>query len=168
MKRILSLALAFVMIFACIFSLSSCFGDKPELDIGKAEDALEDEDYSVTVVDDEDMLSPGMVERLYAYNDDDTLVIVEFENSKTATLFYKSKKLDIEQEIEALKLEIKYLEHILDEYSRDIDRDDEDDYKDELKDLKKELSELQDEYVVGKSGKIVYYGTKDAVEDSKK
>ena len=166
MKRILSLSLAFVMIFACIFSLSSCFGPKPELDIGKAEDNLEDEDYTVNVVDDEDLLGPGQVERLYAYNGDDSIAIIEFENTKTAKLYYKQLKLERDQEIEEIKLEIKYMEHILDEYSKDLDSEDEDDYKDRLKDLRKELEEAEEEDLFGRSGKIVWYGTKDAVEDS--
>ena len=166
MKRILSLSLAFVMIFACIFSLSSCFGPKPELDIGKAEDNLEDEDYTVNVVDDEDLLAPGQVERLSAYNGDDSIAIIEFENTKTAKLYYKQLKLERDQEIEEIKLEIKYMEHILDEYSKDLDSEDEDDYKDRLKDLRKELEEADEEVLFGRSGKIVWYGTKDAVEDS--
>ena len=184
MKKLLSLMLAASMLIGCALTLSSCFfAPKPELDLKEAKKALEKEDYTVSYADKEDLEDvPYVEERLSAYNDEDSLMICIYADAKSAELHYKRAKLDrdaaiaeFEQEIEELELELAFYENILDKYEDDLDRDDikdiEDeieDLMDELEDVEKELKEYKEEYVIGKSGKTVWYGTKDAIEDSKR
>lgn len=162
------MTLALIMLMGCVLTFASCsFGPKPELDIDDAEEALEDENYSVSVNDDPS--DPMYEATLSASNEDDYLRIVWFENASVAKLYYKSLKLEREQEIESLKLEIKTLKKVIKLYEDDYKSDELDELEDELKDLEKELDELKSnkEYAYGRSGKVVWYGTKDAVEDSK-
>ena len=164
MKRLLTILLAVAMLVSSVFVLSSC-GKKPRLDLEKAEKALEDNDYYVSYSDDID--EPGIEESLYAYKDEHTLVIVKFEKSSTAKLYYQQVKMQMEQEIESLEMEIKLTKHMLSKYDDDMDSDEIDDLEDELKDLEKELEEIKEDYVIGKSGKYVWYGDAKAIEDSK-
>ena len=170
MKKILSMLLVVVMLATCIMALSAC-APKPALkDLEEVAETLEDADYYASYSDDEDYLGIGMVERLYAYDKDDdsdnTLVIIVYESAKLAKIAYKEAKLNLEMEEKELKLEIKKIETILKEYSGELKSAEIDAYEDELKDLEEEL-ELYKEYVVGISGKTVWYGTKEAIKDSK-
>ena len=162
MKKFLALLLVLVMTFA----LASCsLFSKPELDLDDAQDNLEDEDYSVRYEDDEDNLGAGVEEYLSAYDDKDNyLRITVYASAKLAKLDYKARKLQIDTQIKETKLEIQQIEYLLENYKKDLD--DPSDYKDQLKDLEKELEQLE-EMVVGKSGKTVWYGTKDAINASK-
>ncbi len=172
MKKIITALLIACMLVSCIAVLSSCdlFSSKvkPELDLEDAKNALEDEDYLVVYVDDEDDLDVGMKESLYAYNDDeDGLYIIVYADSKLATWAYEELKAEYDAEVDELKREIDKLEHILDKYEDDLDSDEVDDYEDEIKDLKKDLKKMEEEYTFGKSGSTVWYGTANAAEDSK-
>ena len=162
MKKFLALLLVLVMTFA----LASCsLFSKPELDLDDAQDNLEDEDYSVYYEDDEDNLQAGMVEMFSAYDDDDnSLYVVVFDSAKLAKIYYKAAKLELDAEIKATKIEIQEIEYLLENYKKDLD--DPSSYKDQLKDLEDELEELE-EMVIGRSGKTVWYGTKDAIDASK-
>ena len=162
MKKFLALLLVLVMTFA----LASCsLFSKPELDLDDAQDNLEDEDYTVYYVDDEDELEAGMVEGLSAYDEDDNfLYVVVFDSTKLAKIYYKEAKLELDAEIKAIKLEIQEIEYLLENYKKDLD--DPSDYKDQLKDLEDELEELE-EVVLGRSGKTVWRATKDAIDASK-
>jgi predicted small lipoprotein YifL len=164
MKKLFKSLIALMLIICTLLAVSSC-GARPQLDLGDAEDALEDEDYLVTYNDDSE--EPGIVESLYAYGDEEFLCIVVYETSKMANLAYEAIELKYKQEIETIKLQIKTIKYTLNQFDRDMDSDEIDDLEDELKDLEKELEEAQDEYVIGKSGKTVWYGTKRAIEDSK-
>ena len=164
MKKFLSLLLAGIMIFSCMLAFSSCVA-RPEKDLDDARDNLEDEDYIVSYSDDSDQ--PGYEEYLYARNDkDDTLTVIIFSDTKLAGMYYDEMKAQIQYEKETIKREIKALEHMLKKYDDDMDSDEVDEMEDEIKDLKKELKEY-DEIVIGKSGKTVWMGTKDAIKDSK-
>ena len=168
MKKILSMFLAVVMIATCIMALASC-APRPLLkDLEKAADNLEDEDYHASYTDDEDRLGVGMVERLTASSEDgdDYLYVVVFETSKLASIAYDEAKLNLEHEKETLKLEIKRIKHILKKFDSDLKSDEIDEYEDELKELEEELEEYKN-FVIGKSGKTVWYGTKDAIKDSR-
>ena len=176
MKKILTGLLALVMLMSSVFVLSSCSAEKPELDLDDAKKALEEAEYDVTY--DEKYDEPGIVARLYArkgigeesewggYDDYYRVYIYECEKSSTASLLYKQQKKELEMEIEYYKMEIKYLEHILDKYEDDMDSEEINECKDEIKEMKKELEELED-YVVGKSGKYVWYGDAKAIKATK-
>ena len=165
MKKLLALLLVIVS----IFSLASCslLAAKPELDLEDAKDNLEDAKYTVYLEDDVD--EPGIKEYLRAYDEDgeNYIYIVVFEDTKLANLMYKQQQLELKSEKENLKIEIQAQEHRLDKYDDDLDSDEIDEIEDDIKDMEKELEELKKEYVIGKSGKTVWYGTKDAIEDSK-
>ena len=166
MKKFLSLLLATAMILGCMLTLSSCaFAEKPELDLEDAQENLEDEDYHVSYEDDVD--DAGYEEMLYAYNDkEDSLRVVVFSDSKLADMYYDTVKAQLKYQKETVEREIKMMEHLLKKYDDDMDSDEVDEMKDEVKELKKELKKF-DDVVIGKSGKTVWYGTKDAVKDSK-
>ncbi len=181
MKTILAKLLAVALIVVMVLSLASC-GAKPELDLEDAAENLEDKDYLVRYIDDKDELELNEVATLYASNDDDFLRVVEYKDAKSAKLAYEEIKMEydleiqeIKVEIEAIELEIKFYEHMLDEYDKDLDSDDIDDLEeeiddlnDEIKDLEKNLEKYKEEYSYGRSGKFVWAGTVDAIEDSKK
>ena len=73
----------------------------------------------------------------------------------------------MDYKIDSLELEIKSVKHILAKYEKDLKSDEIKGYEDDLKDLEKELEEYKEEYVIGRSGKYVWYGTVDAIKDSK-
>ena len=168
MKKILTALLALAMLLGCVAVFASCGnqGTKPNLDLEEAAEALEDEDYNVTYSDDEDDLSVGVVEQLYASNGDDYLRVVKYASAATAKIAYEELKLQMETEIEYMELEIKRIEHILKKYDDDLDSDEVDDYEDDLKDLEKELKKTKKDYCYGISGKYVWAGTSDAAKDS--
>ena len=181
MKRKLAVLLALAMLIGCVALFASC-GAKPELDLEKAKDALEDEDYTVYYSDDEDDLPVYAEGVLSASDDDDNYVyIMRFADAKTAKLYYNTLKIDrdneiaeIKAEIKSLKAEIKASEQVLKKYEDDMKSDEIEDLEDEIeeledeiKDLEKELEDMKEDYVIGRSGKVVWYGTADAIKDSK-
>ena len=165
MKRII---LAALLLVAMVLTFASC-GKKPELDFDDAEKNLKGEDYEVQVIDDDDLLPAGMVEVLRAEDDNDNeLYIATFETAKYAKIQYKILKQEHEAEIEATELQIKQIEYMLKHFDGDLESAEIDKYEDKLKNLEKELEELKEDWVIGIKGKTVWYGTADAVEDSRK
>lgn len=170
MKKTLFRIFALVITICTLFSLASCFAPKPELDLETAKENLEDADYSVTYTDDEDKLSVNVVERLTASEKDDSdnyLSVTVYADAKSAKIAYQEMKDYLDYSMAQQKLAIKEIENLLKNYEDDLESDEIDEYEDELKELKKELEEMKDEYVIGKSGKTVWYGTKEAIEKSK-
>ena len=164
MKRILAAILLVVLTFSSVVLLSSC-GPKPELELEDAAENLEDEKYTVTYVDDSD--DAGIEEYLRASNGkDDYLYVTVYADAKLAKFAYKELKMEMKQEKEYYKLQIEYYEYMLDEYGKELESEDEDYYKELIKEYEKSLEEY-DEYVIGRSGNTVWYGTKTAIEDSK-
>ena len=174
--------IALFVLVATLFVFASC-SMPPKFDLEKAEDNLEDHDYTVQYTDDADDLDEGMKELLYAYKSDeddddrDYLYVAKFETMKLANLYYKQLKLNFktekdeyEAEIAALKLQIKIAKYELKKYGDDSgwDDDDIDDMQDELKELKEEFKEYKKDYKFGILGKTVWYGTAKALKDSKK
>ena len=164
MKKFLTLMLAVLMLVSSVVVLSSC-GAKPKLNLEKAEEALKDNDYMVSYSDDID--EAGIEESLSAYKKDDSLMIVKFAKSSTAKLYYQQMKMELDYQLESIKLEIKTTKHLLAKYEKDMKSDEIKGLEDELKDLEKELEEFEETYVIGRSGKCVWYGTVDAIKDSK-
>ncbi len=167
MKKLLTLFLALVMTFTCALTFSSC--GRPEFDLKDAKKALEREDYSVYQIDDyDDTETPYIVESLSARNGDDFLYIYIFESSSMAKLYLESIEMQYEHELEEMKLELKTLKKTVKKYEKELDDDVLDKLEDEIDDLEDEIEEGKDELVFGRSGKKVWYGTKDAVKDSKR
>ena len=158
---------------------------KPNFDLKEAENNLEDKDYTVNTTEykhPED--SNGRLERLSATSEDgeSNLEIVIFDNAKLANLYYEECKLEreakiyiYEMQIKAQENELKELQTLLSKYGKELSSSEIDDLGDEIaellsdiKEAKADLKELKNESVVGKSGKKVWAGTKDAIKDSKK
>ena len=164
MKKLLTLALALAMIFSCLFVFASCDEPKPELDLEDAVDNLENEDYEVTYDDDVDDV--GIDERLSASNDDDEhIMIIVFQDSKLAKMYYEELKASVEYEKESLERELEMYEHMLKKYEDDLSNSEIDEMEDDIKALKKDIK-TYNHYVIGRSGKTVWVGTEDAIEDS--
>jgi len=169
MRKIKVLLLAVALLLVCTMALSACslFAPKPNKDLEEAAENLEDEKYTVTYTDDEDDLDVNVEERLYATDGKDNyLSVTIYKDSKSASLAYKEMKLQYDAELESVELQIKNCENMIKKYDDDLDSDEIDEYEDEIKELEKELKEAKD-FVFGKSGKMVYAGTKDAIKDSK-
>ena len=164
MKKLLSVLLALMMIIGTL-ALVSC-GPKPELDIDAAAKALEKADYDVDV--DDEFSNPSIEKRLSAESEDgkDYIYIVVYKDTKSAKLAYEDQKMSLDQYKEEIKLKIETYEHLIDEYESDLKSDEINSYKDKIKDYEKTLEEM-DEYVIGRSGKTIWYGTEKAVEATK-
>lgn len=169
MKKLLTGLLAIAMLLSCICIFSACSVPKPELDLEKAAEALEDEGYNVYYEDEEDgSLDFAMEERVVAHQDGgDYLIIIKFKSAASAKLYYKQVKEWDEFEQEAEKSYLEVMEHSLKTYEDNLSSDEIDELEDEIKDCKKSLKKNEEDYVVGRSGVYVWYGTKDAIEDSK-
>ncbi len=169
MKKLTVKLLALALLVASVFSLASCslFAPKPETDLKDAEDALEDNKYSVSYIDDEDDLSVGVAEKLTAYNDDDYLQVTIYKDSTLASIAYEELQQELKEEKATIKRNIKKYEHLIKKYKSDLkDADLLKTYEDRLEDYEEQLEEMKNA-VIGKSGKIVWAGTKDAIKDSK-
>ena len=166
MKKLIITLLAIAMLLSCVLVFSAC-ASKPEMDLEKAAENLEDEDYIAVYSDDEDDLGAGIEERLYASNEDDSLTVIVYKDSKSAKLAYKAQKLSYDVQIDYYNIQIDTIENMLKQYEDDLDNDDIEEYEEELDELKEELEELKKNSVIGKSGNTVWYGTKAAVKDSK-
>ncbi len=169
MKKFLTVLLAAVMLLGCAVVFVSCEkqGPKPNLDLDEVADVLDDEGYEVEYSDDEDELGVGMVEVLTAYDGDNYIHIVKYASTATAKLAHEQAMFEFDTEIEEIKLKIKLYEHYIKKYEDDLDNDEIDYYEDEIKDLEDELEDMNDEVCFGRSGKYVWYGTEDAIKDSK-
>lgn len=185
MKKTFRSLVAVVLLLCTIFTISSCsLFSRPPRDLEKAADNLEDEDYYVRYYDDEDdIYIPGVVEYLSASDEDgeNYLTVLVFKTSKAASLYKQSVKMSLDHEMEEIKNkieeykhEIKMLEYTLKKFDDDLDSDEIDEieeeidyYEDRIKEYEKELKELKKETVIGKSGKTIWFGTKDALKDSK-
>ena len=167
MKKILSTLLALVMLVTCFMALSAC-APRPYLkDLEEAAENLEDADYFATYTDDEDYLGVGEVERLTASDDDDNMLyVVVYASNKLANLSYEELKASLEAEKESTKREIERIKHILKKFDDELESAEIEKYEDDLEELEEELEEYKN-FVIGKSGKTVWYGTKDAIKDSK-
>ena len=158
MKKILSIFLVLVTMLAMCMSLVACGGPRPCLNLDKAEDCLEDNDYYVTIVDGDELDTIGYAvkERLYAEDDGDNYIyIYEFKTVKAAKLYYEY----IGAHYGKGSPEYKAAKRLLRKYGDDMERED-------RKDLEDYIEEMEEE-VCGRSGKYVWYGTKDALEDTK-
>ena len=139
--------------------------EKPELNMKSAKKALKDADYDVYLYEDD--LEFGMVKRLRADNDDDDgLYIIEYEDEELAKMAYEETRAQIIYSFTVAKISADNVEHILAEYEDTLTSKQSDDYKQKLKDYKKQLKKFNEEFVLGRDGCIVWYGTKTAIEDS--
>ena len=142
-------------------------------DLDAAKENLENADYVVTYMTQEDMLGSyladeGIVKYFVAEDDsedDNMLLIAVFESNELAKIYYKQMKNQLDAMIKNTKLQIQLLEYKL-ENSDDLTDDEIEDFKEEIEDYKEDLKEYRN-YVIGREGDTFWYGTKDAVKASK-
>ena len=166
MKKTLSLLLALLMLAGCVFALSACGKEKPELDLDDAEKNLKDAGYTVYRTDNEDYLDYGEEDHLYAYNDDDDMLeIIEYESRALAKIAYKHLKGTYEDSIATVKNEISHMEDLLEELEDELTSEEIQEMKDAIDEAKEQL-ELLEEYQCGRDGVFVWMGTRRAIKDS--
>ena len=162
MKKILSMLLVIATMLTVCMSLVACGGPKPNTNFKQAEKKLEKRDYSIEIMEGEDMFAEyqgalAIEEILYAVSDDgdDVIVILKLDSKKSAKLLYKTM-----QELYGTKgSNYKFTKYYLKKYGKDL----EDSAKKRLKaDLK-----TMEKTICGHSGRYVWYGTKKAIKDSK-
>ena len=169
MKKLVKVLAVLLVIcsVACMFACS--FNKvKPELDLSVARDNLEDRKYDVEYDRNPEDGCGAVVVQLEAYGEDDEYIcIFEFESNKVAKAVYKTLSTSINAEIASYEAMIELIELVLKEYSDEMTSDEIDEGEDLIKEYKKGMKEIKDNYVVGISGKYVWYGTPNAVEDTK-
>ncbi len=155
MKKILSMLLVLVTMLTVCMSLVACGGPKPNLNLDRAKKNLKDNDYEVEICDGDEWedVEDGalaMEEVLYADDEDgdNYIYIIKFKTTKDAKLYYKA--------FENEDAWVKYLKYVLKKYGDDLDREDREEFEERIED-----------YSWGRSGKYVWYGTKDAIKDTK-
>ena len=172
MKKILAALLALMMVVACVATLASC-GKAVPADYEDAKKALEDAEYQVMASDEEEYQKPGVKAYIRAYkavdpededSDIDSVYIYYCENADMAKQLYKKFNLQLEQAIDTMELEIAEAELILEKYADDLEDEAKTELEEELEEMKEELDSYKNDYVVGKKGTTVWYGTKAAAE----
>lgn len=159
------------VLIVLVLTLASC-SPSPKLDLKKAAENLREKDYYVIYFgdyyfDEYDIDEMYLKEELRATDGGDYLHIYKFRDLRSAKLFYKTCKVEYNNEIETLKLEIKMNRNMLNRYPFKLTSLDKEDLQEEIKLLKEELKEFKKENVIGRSGKYVWVGTADAIKDSK-
>ena len=159
MKKILSLLLVLVTMLAVCTSLVACGGAKPNLNLSRAEANLKENGYHVDIEDGEEYSGyrGAAIERtLYAYDEDDNeIYIYEFKDAKAARLYYNNMKSAYGKGSAYHKWYKRYLK----KYGDDLTREEREDVEDWIEEIEEE--------VCGRSGKYVWFGTKDAVNATK-
>ncbi len=160
-----------VFFVACLMvltlTLASC-GATPKFDLEKAAENLERRDYWVSYEEDyDDETAPQIKEYLSAHDGDQSITIIKFNDLRSAKLYYKIMKIEYETELKELKLELKAYRWEKIRYAGKLDSDDMDDLEEEIEELKDEIEDLKKEASYGRIGNIVWFGTKEAVEDTK-
>lgn len=161
MKKIISMLLVLVMAISCTLVLTSC--SEPELDFNVAKTNLEAAGYTVSI---KEVDSFNTVKRLEAEKEDLHLEMYEYKDTGSAKLALEDYEIQIQQGIDNIELMIESLEHILDAYSDTMKSGMIDRYNDQLKEYRAEL-EVAESISCGRSGNIVWMGSKAAVEASK-
>ena len=170
MKKFLAIVLVLALLAGCAYLVFDYFDSRPNIgDLEKTKENLEAAGYTVMLITAEDKigyLPDGAVKYLSASDkDDNTLVIYVYENRELAKLKYEQLKCSLEYQIESIELQIEQLEYDL-ENNEDL-TDDEIKLIEKRIDTYEEALEQFKSYKVGRSGKTIWYGTKDAAKASR-
>ncbi len=187
MKQTLLKLAVIALLLSTLFVFASCAA-KPELDLKKAEKALEDEDYEALYHfdnKDDDFIrnfeqlgiygvKEGLIAMeentaLYDYTDilkTDFLIIVTFDTDKQAQTYYDFVKRTYDNIIDEFDAFTKLMDGILENCEDELDSRAEDTLEDTIKESDK-LAEKAKDVTHGKSGKTVWIGTKGAIENTK-
>lgn len=169
MKKTPKSIIAIVLAAACLLSLASCA--KPKLNLEKAEVNLKDNGYTVTVQHSDDAGVEAVLiamKNLVSDEETKTLTIIQFGSVKLAKLYYQSKVLEIEREIESLELEIKAKKHMINKFKSELDDKDIAEYNEDIIEIKQEITELKDDLkTLGRQGTYVWEGDREAIQATK-
>ena len=167
MKKILSSILVFIMLVGCVFTLASC--SRPELDLATAKVNLEAKGF--TVILQTKNLSDGVEQKLTAYDglysdEGQYLNIIVFDNTKTAKIALEQFEIQKKQGKEDLEYQIELTEHLLKTYRDELSTSEIAEYEDNIKEYEDALAAFDDEFILGRKGKTIWYGTKLAIDAS--
>ena len=157
-KVILSLLGIFIVVTNSLF-FSACRDIKPKLDKKEAMRNLEREDYQTEDVEAEGYLECIVEKAFIATNGEDWIIFMEFDCAKSAKKYFKQKECVYKEEECYLEL----LQYAIDEYKSNI-------LEENLDYVREEIDTYEDKYkdlVRGYSGKYVWFGTENAIEDTK-
>lgn len=165
MKKIISVLLALVLTLGCALALTSC-GEEPELDFDTAAKMLKASGYTVSI---NDGSFPDISEVLHAKDNTSEfeLYIYRFNDESLAKSACSSFEDQVEREIEEKELEIKMLEHAINNYANDYSSAEIREMRSEIDELREEISYLEDEAVVGRSGSYIWVGSRSMVAATK-
>lgn len=182
MKTVIKKLLALLLIASTLFALTSCslFAPRPPRNIEKAKQNLEDAGYSVYYVDDTSYLAPNSLagsdyinqwqhETNLLYRDVDkylssmNITIIVFKSSKAAKIYYEQLKI-CDTNAEKAENEIDQMKFLLKHYSDDLSAEEIAYYEKEISVRKEQIKEHKKNYIIARSGKMVWYGTKDAIK----
>lgn len=172
MKKFWKTLLSCILVIITTLSMLCSCTPKPVFDIDAAKDALEDAGYDVEFVsnpDDSDMdFAEAIKKRLEAYGENDEYIcMILFDSATMAKKIYDTIIFEMDSAIKQLKAEIKAYEYYLKKYKNKIKSDERDDLEDKIKEARKEMEKYKEEYCIGRSGKLVWYGSIDAIKDTK-
>ena len=170
MKCIYKRLLAAILLMNLLASLCSCslLAPKPETDLEDAKAALESAGYTVYIwdyEDSEDVQDKGKVRELIAYSAgyEDYINIICYEEMATAKVAKKLWNKNLDAEVKYYKAERSYHEHILDKYG---DKMTSEEYNRIRSYIEEDEARADNAVIVGRSGKIVWSGTKNAIKDT--
>lgn len=164
MKKFLAVVLVLAILGACGYAAYSYFDARPLYnDFETAKANLENAGYVVLFDEDGNDL---YVRQLSAKGEDDNAIdIVEFKDEELAEIYYNYVKTSIKAEKDMCKVEIEGLKYNL-EHEEDLTDDKIERYNKQIQEYEEEL-ELFEKMVCGRSGAIVWMGTKDAAKASR-
>lgn len=188
MKKVLSAVLAAVLLVSAVFVFSSCAA-KPELDLEKAMENLLNAGYRVTYYGEKNELqSAERSESLYAYklagdgsNENEELTVLVYKDASVAKAALNMMKqeraaaiAEIKGEIKRTQAEIAYFEALLEAHEEDpAVNGSSSTLRDAIREMEDEIDELEEQLeseknvICGRQGKVVWYGTKTAIRDSR-
>ena len=167
MKKHLAKILLVVLAALTVFALPSCsMGPHPEMDFEKAEAALTEAGYTVNLISDKAKLDAGIEKLLIAQDGTNRLSMIMYSDKALAKLAFEDIEQEYEAQIDGANRDIKRIQHILDQYSSELDDEAKEDYNEDLESLRKQLTEFE-KYLFGRNGNVVWSATEDAVNATK-
>ncbi len=145
---------------------------KPELDLSDAQDNLEDEGYEVQYITDlEEMGNSEMVgitSLLFANDGDEGLNIYVCDTEEMAKYVFEQYRLMVKKQAIDMKYNIEIGKHLKENNKKEFTDSEYEALKDSIDSYEEQYERFEDdEYVVGRSGKKVWFGTKTAIDASK-
>lgn len=171
MKKILSIISVCISCMMCLLLSVACAGTKPLLDIRKAGDNLRERGYDVEIEYDKKSfgIEGAIVAELYAKRGDESICIIEYENSKLSQLDMKEWKIEYDVSSMHFEYKMNYYKTILDVYRDQLTSSQIIDYEDEIQEYNQYKKEMQEKYkTIGQNGVYFWYASSvQVLEDTK-